>query len=369
MKSIKNLNELLTKNTTKMVFSKSNIGYFLNIIENDGNGDCLFRSFSELKYGNETNHVKMRKKVCDYYKNFKRKVFKTSFEKELQIVPDGEENHGEAVCGERVWGDEVDIVIFAIINDCNIVLFSDDKGGYNVKVYKPRKNNKVTHYLYYSGNNHYRAMIPKEKENTPLNFFNRITRKYLKNNAKARTTRKVNESLFERARAKNVALDKENEIFNRKFSIDARERKRVKSLNRKDGRMVERDLVKRALVNNFVLNKENEMFDRKFSNDARERKRVGRDLVKRALVNNFVLNKENEMFDRKFSNDARERNKVRQEVSDRNYASKLQKIDNNENERIQKQIQDDEQYAKQIVGGSSKYRNKYNNKTSKRRHK
>ena len=173
--SIDNINDLENIDPSNIMFKyiyKNNIKSFFNIKENSGGGDCLFKSFSDFIFGNATHHAEIRQNLCTYYANFKDK-HKTAFEKKLKgqigiedvYVVNGQtirEKHSETVCNLGNWGDELDITIFAFLFQCNIYVFD---GGQNPNVYQTMYynidiKNPVTYYLEYSGNNHYKAMIP-----------------------------------------------------------------------------------------------------------------------------------------------------------------------------------------------------------------
>jgi hypothetical protein len=109
-------------------------------VRDDGN--CLFTTISHFIFGNLSRHLDIRKKVCDFYKDFdfrSKDFVKNSIEYKLQEMGAGfdrddnnddfSENyvfnrvsHLTNVCRPGVWGNMSDLYAICIIYKINIIV-------------------------------------------------------------------------------------------------------------------------------------------------------------------------------------------------------------------------------------------------------
>lgn len=157
----------------KQIFSK---------FENEGEGDCLFRSISQILYGNENKHLEIRKKICQFYQKFDKtgSYPDDSLKSKLQLALIGsefdsndvrtDESTGESLSEENVWGSTAEILIAAIVFRTNIIIISTfNKSSYNVIPYcGSSKAKKPPIFLFYNGENHYEALVPIRRSSSRL---------------------------------------------------------------------------------------------------------------------------------------------------------------------------------------------------------
>lgn len=146
--TIKDLRELIKPRIWRSLYDIKNINSFFDIKDQGKGNESLFRSFSEIMYGNETNHLKIKKQLRFYYFYTHR--------------------------GKSVY---TDIFYFSDLYRCKILLFTDySVGCYQATLIEPLRviNIYKTKYLYFNGSN-FKAMIPKK--NPVIINGNQVTKK------------------------------------------------------------------------------------------------------------------------------------------------------------------------------------------------
>jgi len=165
-------------------FTKHSLNYkqLFSKFENEGEGDCLFRSISQILYQNENKHLEIRKKICQFYQKFDKtgSYPENSLKSKLQLALIGsefdsndvrtDESTGESLSEENVWGSTAEILIAAMIFRTNIIIISTfNKSSYNVIPYcGSSKAKKPPIFLFYNGENHYEALVPIRRSSRRL---------------------------------------------------------------------------------------------------------------------------------------------------------------------------------------------------------
>ena len=91
----------------------------LTIKEMGGDGNCLFRAFSDQLYGHEDYNQAIRELCMDYLET-EKEFFKN-------FVVGGEEKFDEYVQRKRqdgIWGDDVEIQVISEIYNCPIEIYA-----------------------------------------------------------------------------------------------------------------------------------------------------------------------------------------------------------------------------------------------------
>ena len=209
------------------------------IIKNPGGGNCLFYTLAYLiskTFSDKITHKDVRKKICKYYKDTFRnkeiealKKLQTGSELEKQLfnlytfgsVPDKNNNyiledhnieHQNKICDDKVWGEEVDIVVACMLYNINIIVFSllpiskyNPEPRYRIYTYKNNDDYPTCYIkLEFAGEaTHYEAIYYSDEKETRRNTIKIQTKKIKSHESdkknKKRTTRKVKyESLLEK---------------------------------------------------------------------------------------------------------------------------------------------------------------------------
>lgn len=176
--------DTLQKISEDTQFTKHSLNYkqLFSKFENEGEGDCLFRSISQILYQNENKHLEIRKKICQFYQKFDKtgSYPEYSLKSKLQLALIGsefdsndvrtDESTGESLSEENVWGSTAEILIAAMIFRTNIIIISTfNKSSYNVIPYcGSSKAKKPPIFLFYNGENHYEALVPIRRSSRRL---------------------------------------------------------------------------------------------------------------------------------------------------------------------------------------------------------
>ena len=81
-----------------------------------GDGNCLFRAFSHIIFGDEANHMLVRKSICDYLEEFALAFYGVS----------GNFTHVKTrkMRAKRVWGTDVEIIAMATMLNTPVYIYS-----------------------------------------------------------------------------------------------------------------------------------------------------------------------------------------------------------------------------------------------------
>jgi hypothetical protein len=127
MISIDEINNL----TKEFNIDKKKIDNLFEIIENDGKGNRLFYSLSQIftESNSQKKHNELRKKVCDFYKKFNLNTPYNidSVEEKIQLLLLTDNEHKKNICkgGKNPeWGTLVDIYAISSIFNVNVILFN-----------------------------------------------------------------------------------------------------------------------------------------------------------------------------------------------------------------------------------------------------
>lgn len=154
------LEENIRKEKLKRFFEISlKNGFKLTLIQGDGN--CLYRSFSHQLYGNEDYYYIVKNAILDYLELekdfFSQFVCRYSFEEYINMKRlDG------------VWGDDLEIQACSEIYNVQILIYTDDNDMSLLKRFNDDESNlnrkkKIT--ISYHGKEHYNSlMIANEKK-------------------------------------------------------------------------------------------------------------------------------------------------------------------------------------------------------------
>ncbi len=159
--------------TTEENISAGNFKKLFTIIENDGEGDCLFLALSQLLNGG-TEHADIRKKICKFYKTFNQDEtshVEDSIEHRLAYCMMGDENdddgreHKTAICEPGIWGSLCDAYVASILYECNIVVFKKEtkkaKSYYTFPIINVDSTRRTIHIRLIVDEQHFEALIPK----------------------------------------------------------------------------------------------------------------------------------------------------------------------------------------------------------------
>lgn len=169
--------ERVNSSTFELTADKHTVEQAFDIIENEGRGNCMFYSFSQLLTNSDSQkkHTEIRKKVCEFYKSFDldESYPPGSVEDKLKFLLQFavEPEHRENICrGGRSpeWGTNADILAVIAIYKVNVVVFAlyrHNPSEYQITPYHFFPNGTRTFHLRYNTLNqdeeHYEAMRPR----------------------------------------------------------------------------------------------------------------------------------------------------------------------------------------------------------------
>lgn len=169
----------LDQATQEMVLDREVVDAMFHIVENEGQGHCMFYALSQIFTGKDgeagqTQHLAIRKEVCAFYRTFhrERQYPDGSLEERIQLLLlSHEDDHGAAICRAGrtpEWGSLVDLYAVSLLRGVNILLFSlyrQSPHQYQMlPIRSPHGRGATTIYLRYNTLNeeeeHYEAMRP-----------------------------------------------------------------------------------------------------------------------------------------------------------------------------------------------------------------
>lgn len=169
--------ERVNRATIELSADKHTVEQAFDIIENEGRGNCMFYSFSQLLTNSDSQkkHTEIRKQVCEFYKSFdlNESYAPGSVEDKLQFLLQFavEPEHRKNICrGGRSpeWGTNADILAVIAIYKVNVVVFAlyrHNPSEYQITPYHFFPDGTRTFYLRYNTLNqdeeHYEAMRPR----------------------------------------------------------------------------------------------------------------------------------------------------------------------------------------------------------------
>ena len=144
-----------------------------DILENEADGDCLFRSMSQLFFDNEDGHDLIRSMIYDYYcsfdiekdynENSKEFMIKLSIITDSGCEDEDELPHHINISKQGVWGNMTDILVASIVFDCDFIILKTIKGSkYTVLPIISKFGKKNIYHIRHVKNNHYEALINKK---------------------------------------------------------------------------------------------------------------------------------------------------------------------------------------------------------------
>jgi hypothetical protein len=106
------------------VFSEKELHTRFSILENKGDGNCLFLAIEQLD--NTYNHNSLRKNVCKKWNEIKTKnpEYYQIIALSDDFIDDDGRNHDKAICDEFVWGSLQDVAIISEILKRPIIVYS-----------------------------------------------------------------------------------------------------------------------------------------------------------------------------------------------------------------------------------------------------
>jgi hypothetical protein len=106
------------------VYSEKNLNTLFSILENKGDGNCLFLAIEQLD--KTYNHTVLRKNVCKKWGEIKTKnpEYYQIIALSDDFIDDDGRNHDKAVCDDFVWGSLQDVAIISEILKRPIIVYS-----------------------------------------------------------------------------------------------------------------------------------------------------------------------------------------------------------------------------------------------------
>ena len=106
------------------VYSEKELNTLFSILENKGDGNCLFLAIEQLD--KTYNHTILRKNVCKKWSEIKTKnpEYYQIIALSDDFIDDDGRNHDKAVCDEFVWGSLQDVAIISEILKRPIIVYS-----------------------------------------------------------------------------------------------------------------------------------------------------------------------------------------------------------------------------------------------------
>lgn len=165
----------LEESTRETNFRKAMLAKGLQVVDVSPDGNCLFRSMSQLLFGDQTHHKSIRAQCCDYLESQAKRF-------EFITEPGEFPNYVANMRQQAVWGDEPELRVLEELYDRPIEMYSCDIVGTNLLA---DPTLPMDHYrvgeevaglqdteplrLSFHGNNHYNAVVKVDAKPTEFN--------------------------------------------------------------------------------------------------------------------------------------------------------------------------------------------------------